>query len=228
MLASLDELDRETAVAAVRALEVELFGRHAWSEASIRQELDAPARTYVFDVADAANDADATGGDADAAGNAVANDRVDETIRPDDVRGFAGYWYDGDDAEIMDVGVGKAYQRQGIAAAMMTWLIGHARSQGARRVLLEVRVDNDPAIALYRRFGFENIGLRKRYYQPEGIDAHVMALDLEPRIVGFQSAGADAGYEGNAAGAARQASVVASAHVAAPNINEHAINEETK
>ncbi|MBW3092302.1 ribosomal protein S18-alanine N-acetyltransferase [Bifidobacterium sp. 82T10] len=210
MLASLDELDRETAVAAVRALEIELFGRHAWSEASIRQELDAPARTYVFDV---------------------AADRVDATIRPNDIRGFAGYWYDGDDAEIMDVGVGKAHQRQGIAAAMMTWLIERARSQGARRVLLEVRVDNEPAIALYRRFGFENIGLRKRYYQPEGIDAHVMALDLEPRIVGFQSAGADAGHAGNAvdaADAAQQASAVASAHGTTTNIREHTSNEETK
>ncbi|MBT1160901.1 ribosomal protein S18-alanine N-acetyltransferase [Bifidobacterium sp. SO1] len=167
MLVSLDELDRETAVAAVRALEVELFGSHAWSETSIRQELDAPARTYVFDVAD---------------------ERKGGTIQPDDVRGFAGYWYDGDDAEIMDVGVGKAHQRQGIAAAMMTWLIGRAGEQGARRILLEVSVVNDPAIALYRRFGFENIGLRKRYYQPEGIDAHVMALDLEPHVVGFQSA----------------------------------------
>ncbi|MBW3077636.1 ribosomal protein S18-alanine N-acetyltransferase [Bifidobacterium simiiventris] len=167
MLVSLDELDRETAIAAVRALEIELFGNHAWSETSIRQELDAPARTYVFDVAD---------------------ERKGGTIQPDDVRGFAGYWYDGDDAEIMDVGVGKTYQRQGVAAAMMTWLVERAREQGARRILLEVSVVNEPAISLYRRFGFENIGLRKRYYQPEGIDAHVMALDLEPHVVGFQSA----------------------------------------
>ena len=36
-----------------KALEVELFGNHAWSEASIRQELDAPARVYVFDVDEA-------------------------------------------------------------------------------------------------------------------------------------------------------------------------------
>ncbi|NEG89807.1 ribosomal protein S18-alanine N-acetyltransferase [Bifidobacterium aerophilum] len=167
MLISLDEIDRGTAVAAIRALEIELFGSHAWSEASVRQELDAPARTYVFDVADKRNG---------------------DTVRPADVRGFAGFWYDGDDAEIMDVGVGKAHQRQGIAAAMMAWLIECAREQGARRILLEVGVVNEPAIALYRRFGFENIGLRKRYYQPEGIDAHVMALDLEPHVVGFQSA----------------------------------------
>ena len=44
MLRELDDIGRETAVGAIRALEVELFGNHAWSEASIRQELDAPAR----------------------------------------------------------------------------------------------------------------------------------------------------------------------------------------
>lgn len=168
MLRELDDIGRETAVGAIRALEVELFGNHAWSEASIRQELDAPARVYVFDV----DEADGR-----------------DTDREPAIRGFAGYWYDGDDAEIMDIGVSKTHQRQGIAVAMMNHLISRARRQGARRMLLEVSVVNDPAIALYHRFGFQRIGLRKRYYQPEGIDAYVMALDIEPRIVGFSGNG---------------------------------------
>jgi len=54
-------------------------------------------------------------------------------------------------------------------------------------MLLEVRVDNVPALALYERFGFTRMGLRKRYYQPEGIDAYTMSLDLEPRVVGFSA-----------------------------------------
>ncbi len=85
----------------------------------------------------------------------------------------------------MTIGVSKTYQRQGIAAAMMN--TGHEakRRQGARRMLLEVQCRNDPALALYQRFGFERIGLRKRYYQPEGIDAYAMALDIKPRVVGF-------------------------------------------
>lgn len=45
-------------------------------------------------------------------------------------------------------------------------------------MLLEVRVDNDPALALYRRFGFARMGLRRRYYQPENVDAYTMSLDL--------------------------------------------------
>ena len=181
MLLSLDEIDRQIAVDAMCVLENELFGKHAWSEQMIRQELDAPARTYVFALRDNAHGIIAD----------TSSDFDRQHITADDVCGFAGYWYDGEDAEIMDVGVGKAYQRQGIAAAMMTWLIDKAQQQGSQRVLLEVSVENDPAIALYRRFGFTNIGLRKRYYQPEGIDAHVMALDLVPRVVGFQSAHID-------------------------------------
>lgn len=203
MLVSFHDLDRETAVAAMRRLEVELFGKHAWSENMIRQELDAPARAYVFAVPDNATD---IAGDTAAISTPVDTTvdtsvntasiqeiKTSVTITPDDVQGFAGYWYDGDDAEIMDIGVGAAYQRRGIAAAMMTWMIERARQQGARRLLLEVRVDNAPALALYERFGFTTIGLRKRYYQPEGIDAHVMALDVKPHVVGFHSAKATAG-----------------------------------
>jgi len=181
MLVPLEELDRETSIAAVRALEVELFGKHAWSENAVRQELDAPARTYVFDCEreEGCDDGSALSGHIPGPDGCL----------PGIIRGFAGYWYDGDDAEIMDIGVSRRYQRRGLAARMLTWLIGHAHEQGARRMLLEVAVNNDPAIALYRRFGFERIGLRRRYYQPEGIDAYVMALELIPRVVGF--AGSD-------------------------------------
>ena len=94
------------------------------------------------------------------------------------MRGYAGFWYDGDDAEIMTIGVGRRFQRQGIAASLMEALIARAREQGAKRMLLEVRVDNTPALALYERFGFAKMGLRKRYYQPEGIDAYTMSLTL--------------------------------------------------
>ena len=39
---------------------------------------------------------------------------------------------------------------------------------------------NAPAIAMYEKFGFERLGLRKRYYQPEDLDAYTMRLDLVP------------------------------------------------
>lgn len=175
MLHRLDELDRETAVTAFRDMETELFGAHAWSESAIRQELDAPARTYLFETEDA--DEESSGGQ----------------VQASDIRGFAGFWYDGDDAEIMDVGVRRPYQRRGIAWRLMNALVDEACRQGANRMLLEVRVDNTAALGLYRRLGFERIGLRRRYYQPEGVDAYVMALELKERVVGFRPAAYDSG-----------------------------------
>lgn len=168
MIVDITAVSRDLAVRSITQLEGELFGRGAWNANMVREELDAPARTYLLDVLGEA----------------------EQTV----VRGYAGFWYDGEDAELMTIGVGKAYQRQGIAAALLQALVDEAKRQGASRMLLEVRVDNDPALALYQRFGFERMGLRKRYYQPEGIDAYTMSLDLKPRVVGFaapQTASAD-------------------------------------
>ena len=168
MIVDITAVSRDLAVCSIAQLEGELFGLGAWNANMVREELDAPARTYLLDVLG----------------------EVEQAV----VRGSAGFWYDGEDAELMTIGVGKAYQRQGIAAALLQALIDEAKRQGASRMLLEVRVDNDPALALYHRFGFERIGLRKRYYQPEGIDAYTMSLDLKPRVVGFaapQTASAD-------------------------------------
>ena len=156
MIVDITAVSRDLAVRSIAQLEGELFGRGAWNANMVREELDAPARTYLLDVLGEAEQAV--------------------------VRGYAGFWYDGEDAELMTIGVGKAYQRQGIAAALLQALVDEAKRQGASRMLLEVRVDNDPALALYQRFGFE------------GIDAYTMSLDLKPRVVGFaapQTASAD-------------------------------------
>lgn len=179
MIVDHTNIDEEIVVPQMAALEADLFGRGAWSEQSIRQEFHAPARTYLFDIDDFGI-VDCAAADRPGADGFAAKQPV--------VRGYAGFWYDGDDAEIMTIGVGKQFQRREIAASLMEALIARAREQGAQRMLLEVRVDNIPALALYERFGFARMGLRKRYYQPEGIDAYTMSLDLEPRIVGFAAA----------------------------------------
>lgn len=170
MIVAAADLDSASLSHALADLEARCFGSDAWTPAMIRQELTAPARTYVVDV-----------GDADR-----ANDGTGSPDRPAGVRGYAGFWFDGDDAELMTIAVAPEHRRRGLAAAMLRRLTDRARALGARRMLLEVRVDNDPALGLYRGFGFTRIGLRRRYYQPEGVDAYVMALDLAPRTVGFR------------------------------------------
>ena len=94
------------------------------------------------------------------------------------VVGYAGLWFDGDVTQIMTVGVDPAAQRHGVGRQLMTALIERSRKVKAEAVLLEVRVDNTPAIELYRDFGFEILGVRKRYYQPEDKDAYTMRLEL--------------------------------------------------
>jgi ribosomal protein S18 acetylase RimI-like enzyme len=60
----------------------------------------------------------------------------------------------------------------------MESLITEADARGAAQVFLEVRADNPNARALYDSLGFEQIAVRKNYYQPDNVDAQVMRLDV--------------------------------------------------
>lgn len=82
-----------------------------------------------------------------------------------------------DDAEILTLAVLPAFRRQSLGAA----LIGHAAASmaalGASAMFLEVSVDNEAALALYRKQGYVSCGLRRRYYH-DGSDASVLRQDL--------------------------------------------------
>ncbi|MEI7716401.1 MAG: ribosomal protein S18-alanine N-acetyltransferase [Mycobacterium sp.] len=73
--------------------------------------------------------------------------------------------------EVHTIGVDPVYQGCGIGRRLLDELLDFAAG-GA--VYLEVRTDNEPAIALYRSIGFERIGLRRRYYSVSGADAYSM------------------------------------------------------
>ncbi|MBN9644049.1 ribosomal protein S18-alanine N-acetyltransferase [Corynebacterium mendelii] len=75
--------------------------------------------------------------------------------------------------EILTIGCDPAYQRRGLARRLMGHAV-HIAEKAHGPVYLEVRCDNDPAIALYRSFGFTIAGVRKNYYQPSGADAFTM------------------------------------------------------
>ncbi|HZB51708.1 MAG TPA: GNAT family N-acetyltransferase, partial [Mycobacteriales bacterium] len=72
------------------------------------------------------------------------------------------------------IGVATAAQGRGLGTALLRDLLAAA---GDRRVLLDVRADNEVAQRLYRRHGFVPVGRRRGYYQPSGMDAVVMARD---------------------------------------------------
>lgn len=76
--------------------------------------------------------------------------------------------------EIHTIGVDPDFQGRGIGRRLLTDLLDFAGSDGV--VYLEVRTDNEPAIALYDSLGFVHVGLRKRYYRT-GADAYTMRRD---------------------------------------------------
>ncbi|QYN24917.1 ribosomal protein S18-alanine N-acetyltransferase [Amycolatopsis sp. DSM 110486] len=78
------------------------------------------------------------------------------------------------EAEIHTIGVVPEAQGQGIGKALLRALLDRA-DEASAPVFLEVRTDNDTAVGLYERHGFEKLGIRKRYYQPSGADAFTMA-----------------------------------------------------
>ena len=84
------------------------------------------------------------------------------------------------DADLLNISVLAAFQRQGHGAALLRQLMGRAKAQQATRMLLEVRATNQPALALYAQQGFAEIGRRHGYYASANgrEDAIVMAREL--------------------------------------------------
>lgn len=148
-------------------LEVEMFGPSAWTYGMLADELGARGRWYI-----------------------AAEEIRDDRPGPGDLVGYAGLWFDGEITQIMTIGVAPRAQHCGIGSQMLTALIDRSRELGANAILLEVAVNNAAALGMYEKYGFTKLGLRKRYYQPEDVDAYTMRLDL--------TAAADAGAAGPA------------------------------
>jgi len=96
------------------------------------------------------------------------------------IRGYAILMPGVDEAELLNIGVAQAGQRQGLGRAMLAEVLEVARGRNLRRVFLEVRPSNAAAIALYLSAGFGEVGVRRGYYQDMNgsEDALVMACDL--------------------------------------------------
>lgn len=88
--------------------------------------------------------------------------------------GYAGLAVAGGEAWVQNIAVAGDHQHRGVGRALLTDLLAEAGRRGARQVLLEVAVDNEPARRLYERYGFAAVGLRRGYYQPSNTDALVM------------------------------------------------------
>jgi ribosomal-protein-alanine N-acetyltransferase len=86
-------------------------------------------------------------------------------------------WMMLDDAHVTTIAVDPAYRGEGIGELLIVDLLDHASLLGAMTVTLECRVSNAVAQALYRKYTFQNAGLRKRYYSDDGEDALIMTTE---------------------------------------------------
>ena len=106
------------------------------------------------------------------------------------VVGYAAAMHAGGESQLLALVVLPSRQGQGIATQLLAQLLASAASQGSEAFMLEVRVANQRAQKLYRRFGFAPVAVRKGYYPPSAVgpreDALVMWLaDLaSPQVQG--------------------------------------------
>lgn len=83
-----------------------------------------------------------------------------------------------DEGSIDDVAVAPEFRRRGIAEALLSDAEKRARAMGLATLTLEVRAGNEPAIRLYEKHGFAEVGRRKNYYAKPREDAILMTLVL--------------------------------------------------
>ena len=127
---------------------------------------------------------------------AWSEDEFESLIAQDTVFGF-GVWQIGQraqrpagfvlarlaagEAEILTIAVARATRRQGLGRELMEAVLRHLHAERADELFLEVAENNQPAIALYRRLGFFDVGRRPAYYGEPGEEktaALIMRRDL--------------------------------------------------
>ena len=129
----------------VISIEAKAYGEHHWSKDSFMSELSNDLAKY-FSVFN-------TDGQ---------------------LIGYCGCWQILEEAHITNIAVSPDYRRKHIGEALLTTIIDECYRNMAKYITLEVRVGNKPAIALYEKYGFKSLGVRKGYYQDNNEDALIM------------------------------------------------------
>ena len=95
-------------------------------------------------------------------------------VADEKIVGYIGLITAGSEADITNVAVKSTHRGKGIGKQLVGEMIRLAEEKGVEDIFLEVRVSNTPAIRLYGYFGFEQVGLRKDYYDLPKEDAYIM------------------------------------------------------
>jgi ribosomal-protein-alanine N-acetyltransferase len=95
----------------------------------------------------------------------------------EDIIGFSGFWMMVGEAHIIAIGVRNGYRQLGIGEGLLIATIELAQILNANVVTLEVRASNKIAQELYKKYGFQVVGRRLKYYSSDGEDAIIMSTD---------------------------------------------------
>jgi [ribosomal protein S18]-alanine N-acetyltransferase len=138
---------------AIMALETSTFVSDAWSAESMQSELASVHTCYLFAF---------------------------DPQTPDVLAGYGGLLAprNSGEGDIQTLAVAPGARRRGLGRTLVVALLAEAKARGATEVFLEVRADNPGARALYDSLGFEQIAVRAKYYQPDGVDAQIMRVTL--------------------------------------------------
>lgn len=99
-------------------------------------------------------------------------------VEGDSLAGYVGSQTVLDGSDMMNIAVAPAHRRKGIAEALVLALCEHLRDRSSVCLLLEVRASNAPAISLYEKLNFVQIGRRKNYYRNPKEDALILRKEL--------------------------------------------------
>ena len=124
-------------VSRVALLEKECFGKHAWSENLLREEIPQENKHYIV------------------------------CLDGDKVVAYGGFAQVLDEAHIMNIAVSESYRKQGIGTIIIKKIIELSKENNIGSLTLEVRESNTPARNLYEKHSFILAGVRKGYYQNE-------------------------------------------------------------
>lgn len=100
-------------------------------------------------------------------------------LRNDSIVGYVMARQVLDEGQLLDLAMHTRYRRKGISGILMNELLRKLRDNSCLVVYLEVRASNEPAINLYKKYGFETISARKDYYKKPVEDALIMKLEIK-------------------------------------------------
>jgi ribosomal-protein-alanine N-acetyltransferase len=147
-----------------------------WPEQAYRHELLENPNAYFIVVRLTQLHDDSVPGDARSTQNLLQR-LMPRPVRPaPPVIGFAGLWMIVDEGHVSTIASHKDWRGRGVGELMLVSLLRESQRRNAAFATLEVRVSNHVAQNLYTKYGFVEVGRRKRYYRDNNEDALIMTV----------------------------------------------------